>query len=111
MNTIGKKIKKLRNDRKMTQQELADEIGVSESTVSLYESDTRKPSFKALSRIAKVFDVTEAFFLNAEESNNGEIKNENIRMAARNMEKLSDADVQTINTLIKSLLKTAKEGE
>jgi transcriptional regulator with XRE-family HTH domain len=108
METIGSKIKKLRNERKMTQQELADKIGVSFTTVSLYESDTRKPSFKALQRIADVFDVTSAFFF---EGNivDEDIKNEQIRMAARNMEMLSDDDIHMVNKLIKSMIRPTKE--
>lgn len=106
METIGRKIKRLRDEKKWTQQDLADKIGVSFTTISLYEFDARKPSFNALYRIAEVFDVTPEFFFNGEE-----IKNEKIKLAARNMQELKDEDIQAINTLIKSLIKKAKDGE
>lgn len=111
MKTIGEKIKTLRIQKKMTQQELADKIGVSYTTVSLYESDTRKPSFKAINKIADVFNVTPAYFFDDEQKSEEEkIEDERIKLAARNMKSLSDGDLESINALIKSLMNKNKEG-
>ena len=42
---IGERIKEVRKYRRMTQQELADGVGVKKAIISLYESNQRKPSF------------------------------------------------------------------
>ena len=54
---IGERIKEVRTYRKMTQQELADGVGVKKAIVSLYESNQRKPSFEALEAIADVLNI------------------------------------------------------
>lgn len=109
MKTIGEKIKAKRIEKRMTQQELADKIGVSYTTVSLYESDSRKPSFKALARIAEVFEVTQAYFF--EENANDDSSDEKIQLAARKMKDLSEADFEMVNNIIKSLSDRHKEGK
>ena len=62
MTTIGSKIKNLRKSRKITQQEFADKIGVSRSTLSCYEIGQRTPSLKTLQQIADMFVVGLDYF-------------------------------------------------
>lgn len=62
MTTIGSKIKNLRKSRKITQQEFADKIGVSRSTLSCYEIGQRTPSLKTLQQIADMFGVGLDYF-------------------------------------------------
>ena len=55
---IGKNIKKYRKERKMTQQQLADAINKSKSTIEKYEADKIKSiSFDTLGNIATVLQV------------------------------------------------------
>lgn len=49
---------KLRHEHKMTQQELADKIGVSRGTIGMYEIGKRDPDTETLIKIANVFNVT-----------------------------------------------------
>lgn len=108
MKTIGEKIKAKRTEKRMTQQELADKIGVSYTTVSLYESNSRKPSFKALARIAEVFDVSQSYFFD-EENSDGENLEEQIQLARR-MKNLSEADFKLVDDIIKSMTERHKNG-
>ena len=55
---FGEKLKMLRTGQKMTQQALADRIGVAKSVVSYYESGERYPSYDVLVRIAHIFHTT-----------------------------------------------------
>ena len=57
-SVIGKNIKRYRLKMKYTQAQLAEEIGVRQSTVANYESGRNLPSTKHLLRLAKVFKVT-----------------------------------------------------
>lgn len=55
--TFGEKLKHLRASRFLSQQKLADELGISQSTVAAYEVNTREPDFDMLQRIADYFHV------------------------------------------------------
>lgn len=50
-------LKQLRTASKMTQPELAGKLGISRSTVSMYESGAREPDFETLEDIADLFNV------------------------------------------------------
>lgn len=67
---IGEKIKELRKENGITQEELAKNIDVSTSMVGMYETNARKPSYEVLIKIAKYFKVSTDYLLNAEEKLN-----------------------------------------
>lgn len=48
----------LRKRENMSQQELADKLGVVKSSISMYENGARKPSFETLEAIAEFFNVS-----------------------------------------------------
>lgn len=54
----GELIRKLRTERKITQKQLADRLGVSEATVCKYENNTSTPPFETLRSIASIFNVS-----------------------------------------------------
>ena len=54
----GELIRKLRTERKITQKQLADQLGVSEATVCKYENNTSTPPFETLRSIASIFNVS-----------------------------------------------------
>ena len=56
--TIGKNIKQLRQERGMTQSELADHLFVSPQMVSRYENNSAAPAVAMLARISSVFQVS-----------------------------------------------------
>lgn len=58
MILLGRKIKDLRNKYRLTQTELATQIGVTKSTVAAYENDSRTPSYEVLIKLANVFKVS-----------------------------------------------------
>ncbi len=55
---VGERIKSLRQERKMSQQEFADAIDVASSTVSMYENGERIPRDQIKLAIANLFGVT-----------------------------------------------------
>jgi putative transcriptional regulator len=57
MAGIRNRIRELRADRSMTQQELADQIGVTRQTVIAIEGDKYSPSLEVAFRIATLFAV------------------------------------------------------
>ncbi len=56
--TLGSFIAVLRKSRGMTQKELAEELGVSDRTVSHWERDESAPDISIIPVIAEIFDVT-----------------------------------------------------
>lgn len=59
---IGSKLKTLRKGRKLTQQELADKMGITRATVSNYEVGRRSPHISELKRFAEFFGVGIDYF-------------------------------------------------
>ena len=55
--SIGKKIKELRKSKNISQEKLADELGVSQAMIAQYESGKRNPKIETLNRIAKALTV------------------------------------------------------
>lgn len=66
---FGEKLKDLRTSQKLTQQQLADRIGVAKSVVSYYESGDRYPSYDVLIKIARVFHTTTDYLLDVSKAN------------------------------------------
>lgn len=62
MTSIGKNLKALRNAKKLTQQQAADLMGISRSTISNYEIDRRRPSLAELEKFAEFYGVGLDFF-------------------------------------------------
>lgn len=56
--SIGKRIKELRKERNMTQEQLADFIGVSFQAVSKWENGIALPDIPLVPRLAQIFGVT-----------------------------------------------------
>lgn len=58
METISKNLKKLRLQKKLTQEQVAEALGVSSQTVSRWECNTTYPDIVLLPEIARLFCVT-----------------------------------------------------
>ena len=66
MVDFGDRLKRLRQDASLTQQQLAERIGVTKSTVSYYELSERAPSPEVLIKLAGIFHVTTDYLLGIE---------------------------------------------
>jgi len=58
MTTIGKRIKELRQNKNLTQEEFGKIFGIVKSTVSMYESGKSTPDDELKKKIANYFNVT-----------------------------------------------------
>lgn len=63
---VGKKIKRLRKERKITQRELANKLNTAVSTVSSWELGTNKPLMDKIQMMAALFNVKPSYFLDDE---------------------------------------------
>lgn len=60
---VGDRIVMLRESENLTQQELAQKLGISRSALSHYEKNRRAPDYETLVKIAKYFHVTTDYLL------------------------------------------------
>ncbi len=58
MDTVGKRIRLIRKENKLTQQQLADKLGVSRSFLNRLENEKENPSLILLKLISKSFNVS-----------------------------------------------------
>lgn len=64
---LGEKIKLYRENKKMTQAEIAEILGVKPATVSKYEAETLEPNIETLKKLSKIFEVSIDELLNENE--------------------------------------------
>ena len=66
MVDLGKRLKDLRIEHGLTQQQVADRVWVSKAMVSSYELSSRAPSYNVLIKLAKLFGVSTDYLLGVE---------------------------------------------
>lgn len=64
---FGKKLRKIRRYNDLTQERLAEMLGVSVEFVSNMERGVNAPSFETIEKIARAFDLTVSELFNFEE--------------------------------------------
>lgn len=62
-NMFGERLKQLRESKDITQQDLADILGVSVGTIGMYEIDKRMPNNKNRKKLAEYFGVSSDYLL------------------------------------------------
>ena len=69
--TVGKRIAKLRKERKLSQKELATLLFVADKTISSWEIDRTEPSLEMLVKLSDVFGCSMSFLIHGEEEQMG----------------------------------------
>lgn len=97
-SAIGQRIKEVRNDRKLTQEYLAEKTGVNVSHISNIETNKVKVSLTLLVGICNVLDVTIDYMLENEYHNPSSVTEKELFNVIKDMD----------NTKLETLLKIAK---
>lgn len=87
------KLKQLRENAKFTQEELAQKLNLSRSTLRNYENATREPPIDFLIKFANFFDVSLDFLCERE---NNRILSENKKMLINIIEQLTDTECRKL---------------
>lgn len=90
---MGDKLKSLRIEKKLTQKQVADRIGLAISAVSSYESGSRYPSYDVLVRLAHIFHVSTDYLLGMTDKRNVDVTG------------LSDDEIEVVSQLVEMLRK------
>lgn len=61
--TFDSRLKQLRLNKNLRQEQVANLIGVNKSAISTYENNTRQPSFEILVRLATLYRVCTDYLL------------------------------------------------
>lgn len=93
-NIFSERLKKTRISAKLTQQEFADEMGISVAALSYYEKGKRIPDIVFLAKICNYFGISPEYFLG---NTNSTIK-ENIDIS--NRLRLSDKAINNIQSYV-----------
>ena len=122
--TLGERIKNLRKELDLTQQKLADRLGVKQNTIALIESGKRNTSDQLLFSVCREFNVSEEWLRNGEgemfvpkpETTIDEIVREYglddlDRQIIKEFIELSDQDRAAVKAYIQSIISTRKQGE
>ena len=69
--TFADRLRDLRSQNKMTQQELADNTHIARSTLAMYEYGKRRPDFDVLDSLADALDASFDYLLGNADINSG----------------------------------------
>ena len=97
MIDLGSRIKTLRIEHRLTQQQLANLLGVTKAVVSAYELGSRSPSYDVLIRIAQVFGVSTDFLFGLSKGKTIDISD------------LSDKNAALVTDLVQALSEKNRE--
>ncbi|MCM1225699.1 MAG: helix-turn-helix domain-containing protein [Lachnospiraceae bacterium] len=85
MGKFANVLKELRIKSGLTQQEMADKLNISRSSIGMYENGEREPSFELLELIADYFNVDMNYLLGKKESSENIPQGYYLNEDARNM--------------------------
>ena len=75
---IGKFIAKCRKDRNITQEQLAEKLGVTNKSVSRWENGVNMPDYSILKELCNILDIDVNEFLSGEKLRKNEIQSHSI---------------------------------
>ena len=73
--TLGNRIRRLRTERKMSQELLAEHLEVSRQAVSKWETDTGCPDTQKLIKLAELFHVSVEYLATGKDSSTDNVQN------------------------------------
>lgn len=113
---IGKKIKKLREIEKKTQEDLAKFLGVAPQTIYKYEKEINEPDLNTTSKIAEYFNVSVDYLIGRSDEpytakeidkklqENGIVIAANSKVDLGKLAQVDNKTAKLINTLIDDFL-------
>ena len=66
---ISDRLRQIRKEHKLTQQNVADVLGVDRTTYTVYELGTTTPSTATLVKLSQIYNVTVGYLIGVEENN------------------------------------------
>ena len=103
--TIGERIRELRNEKKLTQSGLAQQVGLTYIQVGRYEKGKSKPSSDVLQKLADVLNTTTDYLMNGmDEVVSAQLQDKELLSQFKAVEKLSPEDKYLVKTFIDAFI-------
>jgi transcriptional regulator with XRE-family HTH domain len=107
--SFGRRLKALRKNNGLTQQGLADVVGVSRIYIQALESNRRMPSMKLLHRLAKSLNASMTDIVDDIPNKAGRVQLDDLLLSGEvdvwyRAKKLSDAELKRVDRVISALL-------
>ncbi len=88
---FGTRLKNLRKQAGLTQQQLATQLGITKSVVSFYELQERSPSPEVLTKLAAIFHVSADYLLGLDTRETIDVSD------------LDEKDIQAVRAIVERL--------
>jgi transcriptional regulator with XRE-family HTH domain len=107
------KLKHIREEKGLSQQNLADQAGINKMLISKYETGKSTPSMDNLGKIARALDTTVDYLIFDNVPNEGRVEFNDLELMEKfkEAENLSEDDRKTIKTIVDAIIvKRTVEG-
>lgn len=113
MKTYGHRIAKLREQRKLTQEELSKQLSISRASLSHYEKSRRVPDYETLNKIADFFNVTVDYLIGRTDdpSPPENEQNEHIKLFEESLELSDESILERFSLLVDGRELTPEEAK
>ena len=101
MSDFSKRLKELRNNKGLSQEELANLIGVHKSHISRYERGISIPSIEAATKLANALGISISKFVIQDSNPNKDIELDNLFEQATH---LNDSDKKVVKELLSAFI-------
>lgn len=99
----------MRKQKKLTQKQLAEKLGLDHTTISKWESNTYEPDANNLNKLAEILGVSVDYLLGRDHFE-ADIFDEEVRSLAREIQNLDYGDRNLLKSIIDSMRRRGKEA-
>lgn len=100
---FGQRIKKLRSGKGLSMQQLAIELGVTKSSINMWENGTSIPKDSMLITISKFFNVSIDYLLGNEKMEEKVPESKTLHYIQRNLEKLDEQKLKQAEKILQTV--------
>ena len=90
---LSTRIKAARKEKRLTQPDLADELGVSYMTVRRWETGKASPRIKEIEKLSKVLNIPMEYFMSPDDAPPQAQESQNIPININNTQEVSNDDL------------------
>ncbi len=103
--TLGDKIKKFRSEKGLSQQKLADKLGVHRKTIVFYEQNKTQPPADIIQKMAVIFEISHDYLLSIEsgDSSGITVKDKSLIPTFQEIDNLSEKGKDVVKTVVEGL--------
>ncbi|WP_302757223.1 helix-turn-helix domain-containing protein [Ligilactobacillus salivarius] len=116
---FGSRLRDLRNEKKLTQDDLGKMLNVSGKTIGAWERDSRQPNIEAINKIASIFNVSTDYLLGRPEKKEDDAKTADIEDLDKMIDnarsfggkKMTENDREIIKAYLKGFYDNKNQGK